>query len=332
MSMKRSPDSRTQIQEIPNYKISYIKQEEGAVLYDILMHAYRPILDIIRHSQDITILFNPMGGDCVISFHCDDIGVTISARDTREVDAYTKLINKCAEQRALAPFFIEIEKTSRNDPGESRRRLQEIVQKKMKHGVSPTGLTYRPDTSMRTDNKTTMTAVSDSMQKLEIIEDASEIEVTIDFETEMYQLAGDQPDIETAQVLEYDPDGDTVVVYFRMPDESIAKYSYDKPDSTSGELIDLLDVATVVNPILNEDVDLKNVELLVDSIVPIKEVGNSWYINTSATNLEPHAQSDNDEQSKGINENRGELFKLLLIISATICVSILFVDIILSLF
>jgi len=265
------------------------------VIYDILIHNGSAAIDVMRYTNNVGLDYIPMTSEYKVYFDLRSTsGRVIAARNRDEVRAYTSLVNKCREREVLPELFMELQRASHSYDG-SKQWWGGIP-------IEDSNNTFLPSSPPVDESKETywetgsLAAVGDSMQELEIIEDASEIDTNIDFETEMYQLAADNADIDTAQVLDYIPDGDNVAVYFRLPDESIAKREYDKPDSVSGEFVDLLDVATIETSVSSADVDLKNVEMLAGALVPLKEISDSWYIDESTDITEQKTESETVEE------------------------------------
>lgn len=274
------------------------------LIYDILIHNGSAAIDVMRYTNNVGLDYIPMTSEYKVYLDLrSSSGIVIAARNKYQLRAYTSLVNKCREREVLPELFMELQRASYSDDGSTQWWSGSNSQLTKQSNPTSSSSILNTFGSPEEENN----SLYQDLQELEIIEDASEIDTNIDFETRMYQLASDTVDVETAQVLDYIPDGDTVTVIFRLPDESIAKRGYNIPDSTNGEFVTLLDVATVQHSI-DADVDLKNVEMLVGALVPIKEITGTWYVDESIDITEEETESEAVEEMS-VEELQREIFK-----------------------
>jgi len=253
-----------------------MKPDGEKVIYDLLKHNGSTAIDIMPYSKNLGLHYESDVGQYKAFLDLrHESGTVVASRDEDQLHAYLGLVDICKDRDLLPELFMEIEHASRDLDTDARQWWEESVTESMKHN-QPLGADrqYTPFDYLSDDGEN---EVDDRMQQLEIVEDASDIDTSVDFETEMFQLAVDS-DTDTARVLDYIPEEETVDVYFRLPDESIAKYSYDKPDSKFGPFIDLINVATIDADVPDSDVTLETVELLVDSVVPVTKMSGDWYV------------------------------------------------------
>ena len=274
------------------------------VIYDILIHNGSAAIDAMGYTNNVGLDYIPMTSEYKVYLDLrSSSGIVIAARNKYQLRAYTSLVNKCREREVLPELFMELQRASHSDDGSTQWWSGSNSQLTKQSNPTSSSSILNTFGSPEEEND----SLYRDLQELEIIEDASDIDTNVDFETRMYQLASDTVDVETAQVLDYIPDGDTVTVIFRLPDESIAKRGYNIPDSTNGEFVTLLDVATVQHSI-DADVDLKNVEMLVGALVPIKEITGTWYVDETIDITEEETESEAVEEMS-VEELQREIFK-----------------------
>jgi len=301
--------------------------QQTVVIYDILIHNAPDALDAMKYTNKVGVDYIPMTSEYKVYLDLRSTsGRVIASRNKDELRAYTSLVNKCRNREVLPELFMELQRASHSDDGSTQWWSGLNSQLGTPSTHKPTSSMIDTLASPEEENN----SLYQDLQELEIIEDASEIDTNVDFETRMYQLASDTVDIETAQVLDYIPDGDTVTVIFRLPDESIAKRGYNIPDSTNGEFVTLLDVATVQHSI-DADVDLKNVEMLVGALVPIKEITGTWYVDETIDITEQKTESEivNDQSMSETQKEIEEDVDWVVLFTAAIAITLVIVVVLL---
>lgn len=138
---------------------------------------------------------------------------------------------------------------------------------------------------------------------IEVLHDADDFEEDIDIETQLFQLVQEsEENQDVATVLNYvhNESNGTIRVLVELPDQSQGRAIYDVPESVDDPLTKLLNVAVVEGS--QESVSLKNIELLVGSLIPVYSDDGDWFVD-----IRGRVDTNNDEMVEGDGIDDGEI-------------------------
>ncbi len=140
--------------------------------------------------------------------------------------------------------------------------------------------------------------------EIEVISEAPDVESELDFETRMMRLGNgesDTPDEGMAKVLNYDPDGERVVLSLRLPDSSLGRIEYGVPTEEDEPFVEMVKCAIVERDGMPHPIDLEQIELLNEAEIPVEREDGSWEVAIDHEVDRAERGSANQANSQGLS-------------------------------